>query len=208
MCARFGRRLLRAADDRELARRLEAIVGARGVTAIETTNFVLLLVVLLILLIEATVELSPLQANALQWIDAAACLFFIADFAFELVLHPRRVSWFLRNAVTDLLPAVPSVLWLLPGVVVPGVAENAVVLRALRLLRVTWAARYVQALRPLLRSARLLLFLVRGLDGLAARFGQILNREFVFVPPPTSSVRCSKRTNATCCSPHCAANTN
>ncbi len=182
VCARFGRRLLRAADDRELARRLEAIVGARGVTAIETTNFVLLLVVLLILLIEATVELSPPQANALQWIDAVACLFFIADFAFELVLHPRRVSWFLRNAVTDLLPAVPSVLWLLPGVVVPGVAENAVVLRALRLLRVTWAARYVQALRPLLRSARLLLFLVRGLDGLAARFGQILNREFVFVP--------------------------
>ena len=36
--------------------------------------------------------------------------------------------------------------------------------------------------RPLLRSARLLLFLVRGLDGLAARFSQLLNREFVFVP--------------------------
>ncbi|MBL8727884.1 MAG: ion transporter [Planctomycetes bacterium] len=181
-CAGFGRRLLRAADDRELARRLEAIVGARGITAIETTNFVLLLVVLLILLVEATVDLSPLQSNVLQWIDAAACSFFVLDFAFELALHPRRLSWFLRNAVTDLLPAVPSVLWLLPGVSVPGVAENAVVLRALRLLRVTWAARYVQALRPLLRSARLLLFLVRGLDGLAARFGQILNREFVFVP--------------------------
>ena len=60
--------------------------------------------------------------------------------------------------------------------------DSLLVLRMLRLLRVTWAARYVQALRPLLRAARLLLFLVRGLDGLAARFAQILNREFVFVP--------------------------
>ena len=181
-CRRYGRRLLRAADDRELARRLEALIGTRGIAAIETTNFVLLLVVLGILLVEATVALSPQQALALHWIDAIACSFFVLDFLFELALHPRRPSWFLRNAVTDLLPAIPSVLFLFPTVAAPEVAENVVVLRALRLLRVTWAARYVQALRPLLRSARLLLFLVRGLDGLAARFAQILNREFVFVP--------------------------
>jgi hypothetical protein len=179
---RLGRRLRRAADDRELARRLEAIVGAKGLARIETTNFVLLLVVLVTLLVEATVDLSPAAANALHWLDAAACLFFVADFLFELALHPRRLSWFLRNAVTDLLPAVPSVLFLLPGLSAPAFSDNVIVLRVLRLLRVTWAARYVQALRPLLRSARLLLFLVRGLDGLAARFAQLLNREFVFVP--------------------------
>ncbi|HEX5053971.1 MAG TPA: hypothetical protein VFZ65_19490 [Planctomycetota bacterium] len=181
-CRRLARRLRRAADDRELARRLENLVGRRGVACIETTNFVLLLVVLGVLLVEATVALSPAQATALHWIDAGACSFFVLDFLFELALHPSRVSWFLRNAATDLLPAVPSVLFLMPGVDVPGVADNAVVLRSLRLLRVTWAARYVQALRPLLRSARLLLFLVRGLDGLTARFAQLLNREFVFVP--------------------------
>jgi hypothetical protein len=181
-CRKFGRRLQRAADDRELARRLEARIGWRGITAVETANFVLLLVVLVVLLIETSVDLSPAQANVLHVIDAAACSFFIADFLFELALHPRRLSWFLRNAVTDLLPALPSVLLFMPGANVPGVAENAVVLRALRVLRVTWAARYVQALRPLLRSMRLLLFLVRGLDGLAARFQQLLNREFVFVP--------------------------
>ncbi|MBX3464384.1 MAG: hypothetical protein KF830_14540 [Planctomycetes bacterium] len=182
VCQRLGRRLARAADDRELARRLEAIVGARGLAAIETTNFVLLLVVLATLLVEATVDLSPGQALLLHGIDAAACLFFVADFLFELALHPRRGSWFLRNAVTDLLPAIPSVLFLLPGSAAPGLAGNLVALRVLRLLRVTWAARYVQALRPLLRSARLLLFLVRGLDGLAARFAQLLDREFVFAP--------------------------
>lgn len=181
-CRRLGRRLQRAAADRELARRLEARLGARGVTAVETTNFVLLLVVLATLVVEATMPLSAAQLHALHWVDALACSFFVADFLFELALHPARGSWFVRNAVTDLVPAIPSVLFLLPGVDVPGVADSALLLRVLRLLRVTWAARYVQALRPLLRSARLLLFLVRGLDGLAARFAQLLNREFVFVP--------------------------
>jgi hypothetical protein len=181
-CRRLGRRLLRAADDRELARRLEARVGRRGVAWIETTNFVLLLVVLATLVVESTLNPSEGWLDALHWIDAVACLFFLADFAFELWLHPSRGSWFVRNALTDLVPAVPSVLLLLPGVAVPGGAENVLVLRVVRLFRVTWAARYVQSLRPLLRSARLLLFLVRGLDGLVARFAQLLNREFVFVP--------------------------
>ena len=184
-CRRLGRRLLRAGDDRELARRLERRLGRRGVAVLETTNFVLLLVVLVTLVIEA-MDLTDTQDLVFHWIDAIACLFFIADFVFELVLHPSRLSWFWRNALTDLVPAIPSVLFLLPpGLPVGGVggaADNVLLLRALRLLRVTWAARYVQALRPLLRSARLLLFLVRGLDGLAARFAQILNREFVFVP--------------------------
>jgi hypothetical protein len=181
-CRSLGRRLLRAGDDRELAQRMEGLLGARGVSLLETTNFVLLLVVLTTLLLEATVALTPGQWLLLQWIDALACLFFIADFAFELALHPSRGSWFVRNAVTDLLPAIPSVLFLVPTIDVPAAAGNAPLLRVLRLLRVTWAARYVQALRPLLRSFRLFLFLVRGLDGLAARFAQILNRDFVFDP--------------------------
>lgn len=181
-CRRLARRLLRAADDRELARRLEARVGRTGVARIETTNFVLLLVVLTTLVVEAMVDLTPAQVHALHWIDALACAFFVADFVFELWLHPSRWSWFCRNALTDLVPAVPSVFFLLPVVEAPGVVENAMLLRLLRLLRVTWAARYVQALRPLLRSLRLLLFLVRGLDGLVARFQPLLNREFVFAP--------------------------
>ncbi|MEC7724974.1 MAG: hypothetical protein VYD05_05650, partial [Planctomycetota bacterium] len=106
----------------------------------------------------------------------------MADFAFELLLHPSRWSWFRRNALTDLVPAIPSVLFLLPAAPLSGGGDNLLLLRILRVLRVTWAARYVQALRPLLRSARLLLFLLRGLDGLASRFSKLLNREFVFVP--------------------------
>ena len=181
-CRRFVRRLRRAADDRELARRLDARLGRRGVAALESTNFALLLVVLGTLVVESTVDLSHGWRLALHWVDAFACLFFVADFAFELALHPSRWSWFVRNAVTDLVPAVPSVLFLLPGPEAGAALESLVALRTLRLLRVAWAARYVQALRPIVRSARLLLFLVRGLDGLVARFAPLLNREFVFVP--------------------------
>lgn len=193
-CRRLGNRLRRAGDDRELAGRLERRLGRRGVAVLESTNFVLLLVVLATLLIEATVDLTATQVLVFQWIDALACLFFVADFVFELALHPARWSWFWRNALTDLVPAIPSVLFLFPAPpVAGGSADNLLVLRLLRLLRVTWAARYVQALRPLLRSARLLLFLIRGLDGLAARFSSILNREFVFVPAAAEVRRTSEQ---------------
>lgn len=181
-CRRCARRLRRDADDRELARRLDARLGRRGVAALESTNLALLLVVLGTLVVESTVDLSDSWRHALHWVDALACLFFVADFAFELALHPSRWSYFVRNVVTDLVPAVPSVLFLLPGPETGVAVESLIALRTLRLLRVAWAARYVQALRPIVRSARLLLFLVRGLDGLVARFAPLLNREFVFVP--------------------------
>ena len=97
----------------DLARRLEQKIGSRGVTALETTNFVLLLVVLVTLVVEASVELSATQLGILHWVDALACLFFVGDFVFELILHPSRWSWFRRNALTDLLPAIPPLLFLL-----------------------------------------------------------------------------------------------
>lgn len=177
-CRRFGRRLQRASDDRVLAGRLEDRLGRRGVSILETTNFVLLLVVLGTLVLEMVIG----QRDAFRRIDGIACLFFIADFIYELWLHPSRWSWFWRNALTDLVPAIPSVIFLWAPPMGGSGTDSIRALRMMRLLRVTWAARYVQALRPLLRAARLLLFLVRGLDGLAARFAKVLNREFVFVP--------------------------
>ena len=53
-------------------------------------------------------------------------------------------------------------------------------LRMLRFLRVTFIARYVQALRPLLAPLRLLLLMVRGMDSLVRRFPMLLDRNFVF----------------------------
>ncbi|MGE3172216.1 MAG: hypothetical protein AB7O97_06270 [Planctomycetota bacterium] len=186
---RRSRRALRAADDRELQARLEALLGHRGVIALETGSFVLLLLVLVVLVVEATVALTDRQLVWLHWVDGLACAFFVAEFGLKLALAPHRGSWFLRNVLTDLLPALPAVLWLLPGPALPGAADDVVMVRLLRLLRVTWAARYVQALRPLLRTARLVLLMVRGMDGLVRRFRSLLDRNFVFLAgAPVESV--------------------
>jgi len=177
---RRGKRALRSADDRELARRTEAMLGRRGVAIMENTSFGLLALVLLLLIVEAVVELPAGQAHVLHWIDGLACLFFIGEFAFKLTQAPNRGSWFMRYAVTDLLPAIPAALFLLPGPNLTGHADDAVMVRMLRFFRVTWVARYVQALRPLLAPLRLLLLMVRGMDGLVRRFPALLDRNFVF----------------------------
>lgn len=181
---RRARRSRCAADDLELAARLESLLRRRFVVAMETTSFVLLLLVVLVLVLQSTFHLSDSALRATNAIDAVAGCWFVLEFALKLALAPRRASWFWRNALTDLLPAIPAVLFLLPAPSLPGGAEDAVVMRILRLFRVTWAARYLQALRPLLRSLRLVLMLVRGMDGTVRRFRDVLDRTFVFLAAP------------------------
>jgi hypothetical protein len=181
---RRARRSLRAADDREQALRLERLLGHRGVVVLEAASFTLLLLVLLVLVVESSAVLSPGAAVALHWVDGVACALFLAEFLLRLLLAPRRWSFTWRHALTDLLPAVPAVLWLLPGPALPGAADDAIVLRLVRVFRFTWAARYVQALRPLLRAFRVVLLMVRGMDGLVSRFAHVLDRDFVFFEAP------------------------
>ncbi|HLQ37953.1 MAG TPA: hypothetical protein VK348_09135, partial [Planctomycetota bacterium] len=180
---RLGRRMDRAADDRELALRVERLLGTRGARLLETGSFVLLLVVLLLIVIDALLPLSAPVVAWLRLVDALICACFLAEFAGKLALVRNKLSWLLRNALTDLLPSIPAVLWLLPAPPMSG-AEDVVVVRLVRLFRITWAARYVQALRPLLRTLRLLAFLVRGMDALVDRFAPLLQTDFVFFAPP------------------------
>lgn len=175
-----ARRSLRAADDRELQRRCESLLGPRGVVAMEVTSFVLLLLVLTILVVESVVDLTPSEFALLHTIDGIACLGFIAEFALKWALAPRRWSFVWRHALVDLLPALPAVALLLPPVGLPDSAGGVVVFRLLRLFRVTAAARYVQALRPVLRLVRVVLLLIRGMDGLVRRFATLLDRDFLF----------------------------
>ena len=177
---RRGRRSLRSADDRELACRVEARLGRRGTSIMENTSFGLLALVLVLLIVEASVALTPAQTHVLHWVDALACLFFIVEFLFKLSLARHRGSWFMRYAVVDLLPAIPAALFLFPGPELTAPGNDAVMLRMLRFLRVTFIARYVQALRPLLAPLRLLLLMVRGMDSLVRRFPMLLDRNFVF----------------------------
>ncbi len=180
-------RLRATADERRLLQRLERVLTPAGAAWLERISFALLLVVLGLVVVDLGLEPEPARDRVLLLVDAGICLWFIAEFALKLSLAPRRGRWFVRNALTDLLPAVPAVLFLLPMPAAPG-AGDLLALRALRLFRIAWAARYVQALRPLLRLLRLLLLLVRGMDGLVQRFAPLLNRDFVFFEPQRTAV--------------------
>lgn len=175
--AKLAARLGRLRCDLMLQGRLDDLLTRRGAAWLENISLLLLFVVLGLLLLETCVDLSAVAKTRLQIVDASVCVFFIAEFLFKLALAPARGSWFLRNALTDLLPAIPAALYF--AIPVSG-AEETAALRMLRLLRVTWFARYIQALRPVLRLVRLLLFMARGLDSLVRRFAALLNRNLVF----------------------------
>ncbi|MHC5062641.1 MAG: hypothetical protein ACYTG5_01550 [Planctomycetota bacterium] len=173
---RLARRLGRAAADRRLAMRVESALTRRGAAILENLSLSLLVLVFFLLAIEASLPEGHPAITYLQIFDASICLFFIVEFLFKLLLAPARGSWFLRNALIDLLPAIPAAMWFLQ----PTGAEGTVWLRVLRFMRITWFARYVAALRPALRMFRLALFLIKGMDSLVRRFSPFLNRNFVF----------------------------
>ncbi len=174
MFRQLERRLARAWCDRTLQLRLERLLTRRGAAVLETTSLLLLFTVFGLLAIEASVG----RMHWLMAVDASICTFFIAEFLFKLALAPARRSWFLRNVLTDLLPAIPAAAFFFTTL--PSEAELTVLGRFLRLLRVFWIARYIQALRPILGVVRLVLFMVKGLDALVRRFSALLNRNFVF----------------------------
>jgi len=181
---KLSRRLFRAAGDRQLALRMERVLTRRGVSILENTSLLLLMVVFVLLAIQGVMALeldsNPEMLRKIILIDGSVCLFFIAEFTFKLALAPHRLSWFLRNVLVDLLPATPAAILLLAPI--PGTEEvaNAAALRILRFFRVVIVARYIHMLRPLVSFFRLLLFLIRGLDSVVKRFRPLLNRNFYF----------------------------
>lgn len=181
------RRLRRLANEVGLQERVEGLLGRRMATAVETLSFVFLLVVMVLICVELFVLDEAVDAALLarlRIVDGAICVFFIAEFFMKFALAPRRGSWFWRNVLIDLLPAIPAALLLvMPATGVVAGQENVAGLRALRVFRIVQIARYIQAIQPVLRLVRLLLFLVRGFDGLMRRFRGLLNRNFVFFEP-------------------------
>ncbi len=174
------RRARAAASDLRLQARLERLLTRRGAAAVDSISFWLLFVVIGSLVAQS----SSMGEQALEWanaLDAAAGCWFVGEFALKLSLSDRRGSWFLRNALTDLLPAIPAVLLLLPIPVATTHAGDAIAIRLLRLFRMGAAASGLQILRPTLRFARLLLLLVRGMDASVRRFRGVLDQTIVFL---------------------------
>ena len=177
---RRARRAQGAASDLRLQARLERLLTRRGALVVDAISFWLLFVVVGSLVVQS----SSVSDATLEWtnaLDAAAGCWFVAEFALKLALSDRRGSWFCRNALTDLLPAIPAVLLLLPAPVVPAQAGDAVAVRLLRFFRISAAGQSIQVLRPALRLFRLVLLLVRGMDATVRRFRGVLDRTIVFL---------------------------
>ena len=183
---RRARRARRAADDLELQARLARLLTPRGAAWLETISFALLFVVIAALAVQSAPFANESLLHWTNGFDAFAGCWFVAEFALKFALAPNRGSWFVRNAVTDLLPAIPAALFLLPVDVAAVGADDALAVRLLRFLRVSQAARTVQMLRPALRFVRLALMLVRGMDGAVRKFRPVLDRTVVFLGAPGS----------------------
>lgn len=177
---RRARRAQNAAADLRLQSRLDRLLTRRGAAWMDAISFWLLFVVVGSLVVQS----SSVSEAMLDWtnsLDAAAGCWFVAEFALKFALSDRRGSWFLRNVLTDLLPAVPAVLLLFPAPVLPPQAGDAVAVRLLRLFRIGSAVQGLQILRPALRLVRVVLLLVRGMDATVRRFRGVLDRTIVFL---------------------------
>ena len=171
-----ARRLRAEQQERGLQGRLEKVFGPRLVALSEQTVLGLTFVVLALLVVEATVSLSPAARAWFLAIDTAACLLFLTEYFTKVALAESRARWALRHAFVDLVPSIPFGLIL-------GAGGNAVrVGRLGRLLRLPRLLRYLRLLRPVMRGFRGVALLARGLDRLVRRYGRLLNHNVILYP--------------------------
>lgn len=175
------RRLKAEHQERVLQNRLEARFGRRIVEIGERVVLVLIFVVVALMAMEMSLDLSPRVVFAFNMIDAAACLVFLTEFFTKLSMVPGKWLWFRRHFLIDFIPSIPFAL-LTGGLAATNPADSARLGRLARLLRLPRLARYVRMVRPFLRILRGVGLLVRGLDRLARRYGHLLNQNVILYP--------------------------
>lgn len=175
------RRLQAEHQERVLQNRLESRFGRRFVGISERVVLVLIFVVIALMVVELSFDLSPRTIVAFSIIDAAACLVFLTEFFTKLRVVPGKWLWFRRHFLIDFVPSIPFAL-LTGGLAAANPADNVRLGRIARLLRLPRLARYVRILRPVIRIMRGVGLLVRGLDRLARRYGHLLNQNVILYP--------------------------
>jgi voltage-gated potassium channel len=119
---------------------------------------VLALIMLALLVVEFTVDLSPTWSRRIEQVQLAIWVVFVAAFALELALAPSKLGYLRRNWLTAISVALPA-------------------LRSLRLLRVARALRglsLVRTVATLNRGTRALEHIVRK-----GQFGYVLLLTFL-----------------------------
>ncbi|MEQ8766486.1 MAG: ion transporter [Planctomycetota bacterium] len=182
---RRRRRLRNELQESRLQARLEKQFGVRRVAATERTILGLIFLVVVLLIVEASVDLSRTAELVLIAVDTGICFVFLAELAVRLYYVQGKVRYFARHALLDFVPAIPfGLLSLAPHLSALAGLDEARALRALRFLRVVRLARYVRAMRPLLRFVRLIAFLSRAADRMVERFAWLIDFEVILFERP------------------------
>ena len=184
------KRLRAELQERRLNARLEEKFGRRAVAFSERLIFVLICLVLVLMTIEWTVQLSP---GTLRWfviLDTAACVVFLLEFFIKLSMAEGRSRWFARHMFVDLIPSIPV------GLLTSGFVDSADLIRAgrvLRYARLPRLVRYIRILRPVIRFVRALGLMARGLDRLVRRYSHILNLNVILHPTQAEYAKAVRR---------------
>lgn len=176
---RRHRRLRAEEQERRLQATMEAKLGRRFTGMIERLVLILICLVLGLMIFEWTVPISRETAYQLAIIDAAACVVFLSEFFLKLSLVKGRSRWFVRHFIVDFVPSIPF------GLLTAGLANSGDVVRAgrvVRFARLPRFVRYVRVLRPVVRIARALGLVARGIDRLVRQYGHVLNCNVILHP--------------------------
>ncbi len=163
------RRVMDELLEQQLEARLVRRFGKRWVRVTESLVFFFIFVLVGLLAVDMSVELDPDLRNKLDLVDGIICLFLLIEIGVRTVYSPQPLRYIRRHFFVDFLPSIPI------GLLTWGLGTgDALHLEWVRLFRLPRLVRYVRIARPLLRSVRLLIFLLRGMDQVVHRFRSIL----------------------------------
>ncbi|MFH0947284.1 MAG: hypothetical protein V2A76_19010 [Planctomycetota bacterium] len=172
---RMARRVRNLEGDRVLALRLDRLLGRRAVQAWEAIVFWLIMAVLGLIVVDHYSDSPPPGVVPwTTWADTGICAVLLLDFAIRWALAPRRLIYLRRRFLTELLPSIPFGL----------LASQEAAFRTIRILRLARVVRVLRVLRPLIRAARLALFVARAADRLVEKNAWLLNQNIVFFTDP------------------------
>lgn len=176
---RRHRRLRAEEQERQLQGAMETKFGRPFTGRLERLVLVLICLVLGLMAVEWTVQLSDEATYWLTIVDAAACAVFLSEFGLKLALVKGRSRWFVRHFFVDFVPSIPF------GLLTAGLGNPGDVVRAgrvVRFARLPRFVRYVRILRPVVRILRALGLVARGIDRLVRRYGHVLNCNVILHP--------------------------
>ncbi|MDR3620547.1 MAG: hypothetical protein P4L85_14445 [Paludisphaera borealis] len=187
---RLRRRVRSEWQDKALAMRLQNLLGRRGVKILENVILSLIFVLTGLIISETLLDragrLSEADRAWFAWVDLAVCSILLAEFALKMTFAPRKALYFQRHFLIDFLASLPFgfLSHQLDAMQIERhVSRAAETLRVLRSIRLVQSIRYLRVMMPVVRLARIGLFVLRLSDRLVRKNAGLLNRNIVLFEP-------------------------